>query len=140
MSNQQQQEPIRDLVELDKLIHEPRRFGIMNALDRAEEIGFGYLKRITGLSQGNLAAHLKKLEDAGMIEVRRRTILGKTLVRVYITEEGRKALKSHWESLQHLRQEVGYWEPSSEDDDLTDEEKKVLFGDNRKAEARREAG
>jgi DNA-binding MarR family transcriptional regulator len=127
------EEPIRNLVELDKLVHEPRRFGIMNALNRTGDLGLNTLRRITGLTQGNLATHLRKLEDAGLIEIRRRTILRRPYSRVFITDEGRAAITSHWQRLNDLEKEVARWLPAdvSADDDLSSEEYAALSPEDR---------
>ena len=136
MDEQGRQDPIKGLVELNKLVHEPRRFGILNALAKAGDLGLGYLRLITGLSQGNLAAHLRKLEEADLIEVRRRTILRRPYSRVYITEAGREALRAHWRRLKDLEKEIEKWQPSVEEDkgNLTDEDVAVLFRSERTEE------
>ena len=114
--------PIKDIAELDKLIHEPRRFAVLNALARAGNLGYTFLRHITGLSQGNLATHLRKLEEADFIEIRRRYIMRRQYSRIYITEAGRAALNRHWQSLRDLEEQMKNWLPSDEGElDLTQE-------------------
>ncbi len=52
---------------LDPLIHERVRLGIVSALAAAEELPFGELKRVLGVTDGNLSVHARRLEDAGYI-------------------------------------------------------------------------
>jgi DNA-binding transcriptional ArsR family regulator len=57
------------LQSIGKLIHEPSRLGIMAHLYVIESADFLFLMRQTGLTFGNLSAHMNKLETAGYIEV-----------------------------------------------------------------------
>jgi DNA-binding transcriptional ArsR family regulator len=50
--------------ELDRLVHEPARLAILTVLSSCHEADFVFLQRATGLTNGNLSAHLSKLEDA----------------------------------------------------------------------------
>ena len=55
-------------LELDRLIHERVRLGIVSALAVNGALTFNDLKAILGLTDGNLSAHARKLEDAGYIK------------------------------------------------------------------------
>jgi DNA-binding transcriptional ArsR family regulator len=57
------------LVDVDRLVHEPARLAILTILSVAESADFLFLQRETGLTKGNLSAHLSKLEEAGYIEI-----------------------------------------------------------------------
>jgi DNA-binding MarR family transcriptional regulator len=57
--------------DLNALIHEPARLAIMTIPSQAGEADFLYLKRESGLTQGNLSSHLAKLEDAGYLKIRK---------------------------------------------------------------------
>lgn len=56
-----------ELVQVDKVLHEPARLGIMAILYVTEGVDFLYLCKHTTLTKGNLSAHLSKLEDAGYV-------------------------------------------------------------------------
>ena len=56
---------LRRVTELDRLIHEPARLLIVTILASAASADFLFLQRETGLTKGNLSAHLSKLEGAG---------------------------------------------------------------------------
>lgn len=55
-------------LELDRLIHERVRLGIVSSLAVNGSLSFNDLKAILGLTDGNLSAHARKLEEAGYIE------------------------------------------------------------------------
>ena len=60
---------------LSKLFHERARLGIMTLLvSRNEEIPFGELIKLLGLTKGNLAVHISKLEEAGYVKINKRFI------------------------------------------------------------------
>jgi DNA-binding transcriptional ArsR family regulator len=56
---------IKEIANFDRLIHEPARLAIVAVLSACESADFTYLLNVTGLSRGNLSAHLRKLEDGG---------------------------------------------------------------------------
>ncbi|HEX7555707.1 MAG TPA: transcriptional regulator [Leptolinea sp.] len=60
---------IRNLTNLDRLIHEPSRLAIVAVLSACESADFAYLLNATGLSKGNLSAHLSKLEEGGYVAI-----------------------------------------------------------------------
>lgn len=70
-------EATREIQKIDKLIHEPARLAIMSVLYAFSEADFLYLLSATGLSKGNLSAHVGKLEEAGMLRLRK-SLLGKS--------------------------------------------------------------
>ncbi len=91
-------EGYRDIVELDRLIHEPARMVIMAVL-YAADADFLYLVRQTGLTKGNLSSHLSKLEQARYLVIDK-SFEGKiprTVCR--LTEMGRHAFRSYREGL-----------------------------------------
>jgi DNA-binding MarR family transcriptional regulator len=79
----------RAVVQVDKLLHEPARLGIMAILYVTEAADFLYIRKHTTLTKGNLSAHLSKLEDAGYIVIEKR-FEGKTpRTLCQLTEAGR---------------------------------------------------
>lgn len=82
------------LLQLDDVIDERSRRAIM-AILYMEDSSFGYLHDKTGLTAGNLGAHLRVLEEAGYIQVKK-TFLGRRPHSSYrITEKGRRAFKEY---------------------------------------------
>jgi len=87
---------------LDRLIHERLRLGIISALAANESLTFSDLKRLMSTTDGNLSVHARKLEEAGYISCTKffEGRLPKTEYK--LTAAGRTALEkylSHMESL-----------------------------------------
>src|SRR5438270_4882909 len=57
----------RELPELDRLIHERMRLGIVSALAVNDSLSFNDLKRLLHTSDGNLSVHARKLEEGGYL-------------------------------------------------------------------------
>ena len=86
---------IQQLAGIDRVIHEPSRLMIVALLAAVQEADFQYLRQTTGLTQGNLSAHLSKLEEAGYIAVEK-TFRGKyPLTICRLTERGREVLDNY---------------------------------------------
>ncbi len=93
---------LRRVTELDRLIHEPARLLIVTILATVESADFLFLQRETGLTKGNLSAHLSKLEGAGYIKIEK-TFKGKfPLTICKLTSAGKKALAGYRQQLQEF--------------------------------------
>ncbi len=80
---------------VDPIIHAPARLTIMATLAVVREADFRYLLHATGLTKGNLSAHLSKLEAAGYVEIEK-TFKGKyPLTICRLTEKGRQAFEAY---------------------------------------------
>ena len=93
---------LRQMADVDRLIHEPARLLIVTLLYPVEKVDFLYLLHETQLTKGNLSAHLSKLEDAGYLGIEK-TYRGKipqTLIR--LTPAGRKAFEDYREQLKWI--------------------------------------
>jgi len=91
--------PVPRWSDLDRLIHEPARLMIVTLLYAVEQADFLYLLHETGLTRGNLSAHLSKLEEAGYVQITK-TFRGKiphTLVS--LTPAGRQAFETYRQQL-----------------------------------------
>lgn len=88
--------------DLDRLIHERMRLGIISALAANNSLTFNELKEFMKTTDGNLSVHARKLEDAGYVECVK-SFDGRIPKTEYkITKDGRKALErylNHMESL-----------------------------------------
>ena len=92
----------RDMGSIDRIIHEPSRLIILAVLYSVESADFLYLLRETGLTKGNLSAHLSKLEDAGYITIDK-TFVGKIpRTTCHITEAGREAFRQYRERMKRI--------------------------------------
>lgn len=93
------------MTELDKIIHEPARLRIMASLvtlDPDEQVDFAYLRGLLKLTNGNLGAHLAKLEKEGYIKLRKTFIARKPRTFVTTTGKGRDAFKQHVAGLKQI--------------------------------------
>jgi DNA-binding HxlR family transcriptional regulator len=92
----------RSTVELDRLIHERMRLGIVSALAVNECLSFNELKAMLGATDGNLSVHARKLEEAGYLECRK-SFSGRTPKTEYrLTTSGRKALERYLDHMEAL--------------------------------------
>ena len=81
--------------ELDRLIHERMRLGIVSALAVNESLSFGDLKKLMDTTDGNLSVHARKLEDAGYI-LCEKSFEGRVPRTEYrLTPSGRRALDKY---------------------------------------------
>lgn len=88
--------------ELDKLIHERLRLGIVSALAATESMSFGDLKNLLQTTDGNVSVHARKLEEAGYIACEK-SFKGRVPLTEYkITAEGRKALERYLNHMEAL--------------------------------------
>jgi DNA-binding HxlR family transcriptional regulator len=91
-----------DLPELDPIIHGKLRLAILSLLSSVEDAEFTWLRDRTGSTDGNLGAHLLKLEEAGYIGVEKKFILRKPITLYRMTETGRSALAGYVRALRTL--------------------------------------
>ena len=88
--------------ELDKLIHERLRLGIISALAATDSMSFGDLKNLLQTSDGNVSVHARKLEEAGYI-VCEKSFKGRMPLTEYrITTEGKAALERYLNHMEAL--------------------------------------
>jgi DNA-binding HxlR family transcriptional regulator len=83
----------------DRLIYGRVRLGIMSALAVNEQLSFNDLKALFEVTDGNLGAHARKLEDAGYISCRKTFEERRPRSEYRLTGTGRKALERY---LQHI--------------------------------------
>ena len=109
-----------ELATLDRLIHEPARLAILTALSSIRSADFLFLQHLTGLTGGNLSAHLAKLSEAGLVEIDKQfversspggAIKLRPNTQARITPIGRQAIDAHWQKLEELRRNTRGWKP-----------------------------
>jgi DNA-binding MarR family transcriptional regulator len=95
-------ENLRSVTDLDRLVHEPARLLILTILSPIASADFLFLQRETGLTKGNLSAHLSKLEEAGYVMIEK-TFKGKLPLTICkLTPAGKKALAQYRQQLQEF--------------------------------------
>jgi DNA-binding HxlR family transcriptional regulator len=92
--------------DLDRLIHERLRLGIVSALAANESLTFNNLKSLMNTTDGNLSVHARKLEDAGYITCTK-FFEGRVPKTEYkLTTTGRRALESYLNHMEKLIQQM----------------------------------
>jgi DNA-binding transcriptional ArsR family regulator len=87
---------------LDERIHARLRLGVMALLAGVQEAEFTHIREKLGATDGNLGSHLRKLEDAGFVAVRKE-VEGRGLVTRYrLTPAGRAAFREYVDQLAAL--------------------------------------
>jgi DNA-binding MarR family transcriptional regulator len=88
--------------DLDKVIHERMRLGIISALAANESLSFNDLKKLLQTTDGNVSVHARKLEEAGYIECVK-SFKGRTPLTEYrITAAGRASLEKYLNHMEAL--------------------------------------
>ncbi|MDM1370190.1 winged helix-turn-helix domain-containing protein [Myroides marinus] len=91
-----------NLEKLNKVFDNRIRVGIMSGLMVDESLSFKDLKEYLDLTDGNLASHLKNLEDSNYITVTKGFVGRKTNTTYSATEEGKYAFKQHLAYLENI--------------------------------------
>ncbi|MCI0435759.1 MAG: transcriptional regulator [Gemmatimonadetes bacterium] len=88
--------------DLDRLIHERVRLGIVSALAVNATLSFNDLKQLLDVTDGNLSVHARKLEEAGYVRCRK-TFEGRVPHTEYtLTDDGRRALRRYLDHMEAL--------------------------------------
>ncbi len=90
---------------LNEVIHQPVRLRIVAALValRSDEaVEFAFLRDMLGLTDGNLGAHLRKLEESGYVHLDKTFVDRKPRTYVALTAKGRRAFQDHVEALKAI--------------------------------------
>lgn len=99
---------LQSLVDIDRIIHEPARLAIVSILCAVDSADFNFLLHQTGLTKGNLSAHLARLEEAEYVAVEK-TFRGRMPQTIYsLTPTGRDAFQAYRACLKRVVD--GKWE------------------------------
>ncbi len=94
---------MKELLEhINKAFESKARLGIMSALMVNDQLDFNALKELLDLTDGNLASHLKALEEGQYIGVHKQFVGRKPNTTYHATETGRKAFSDHLRALEKL--------------------------------------
>lgn len=89
-------------IDLDRLIHERMRLGIVSALAVNDSLTFNELKGLMRTTDGNLSVHARKLEEAGYVACKK-SFKGRMPRTEYaLTAAGRRALERYLEHMESL--------------------------------------
>ena len=96
--------PVARTSDLDRLIHERMRLGIVSALAANDSLTFNELKKLLDTTDGNISVHARKLEEAGYVSCLK-SFEGRIPRTEYrLTPVGRKALQKYLDHMEALIQ------------------------------------
>ena len=90
------------LINFNKAFESRVRLGIMSVLMVNERVDFNTLKELLNLSDGNLASHIKALEEVRYITVNKQFIGRKPNTTYSVSRDGKKAFNAHLKELENL--------------------------------------
>ncbi|NCU04824.1 MAG: transcriptional regulator [Chitinophagaceae bacterium] len=93
--------------QLQKVFDSRVRLGIMSALMVNAQVSFNELKELINVTDGNLASHLKALEESGYIKVNKGFVGRKTNTTYAVTKAGEKAFRLHLDALEQMIKQMG---------------------------------
>lgn len=93
--------------QLQKVFDSRVRLGIMSALMVNDAVSFNELKELIQVTDGNLASHLKALEENGLVKVNKGFIGRKTNTTYSVTKAGERSFRQHLEALEQMIKQMG---------------------------------
>ena len=92
-------------LQLDRVIHEKGRLGIMSALAASPELSFTELRDTLEMTDGNLTSHMRTLQEAGYVSVSKSYQNNRPLTTCALTTAGRKAFANYINLLEQIVQQ-----------------------------------
>ena len=89
-------------LQLDRLIHEKGRLGIMSMLAASPELSFTELRTALGMTDGNLTTHIRTLQQEGYVSVAKSYQNNRPLTTCSLTPAGRKAFAEYINLLEQI--------------------------------------
>lgn len=93
---------LAELVEVDRIIHEPARAAIMAVLYGVQSADFKFLLETTRLTKGNLSVHARKLQSAEYLEIEKSFRNNYPYTEYRLTKKGRAAFRAYVNKLKLL--------------------------------------
>ncbi len=93
--------------QLQKVFDSRVRLGVMSALMVNAQVSFNELKELINVTDGNLASHLKALEENGYVKVNKGFVGRKTNTTYVVTKAGEKAFRLHLDALEQMIRQMG---------------------------------
>ncbi len=92
--------------EIDLNLHAPARLRILAVLSVVDRADFTFLLEQTGLTRGNLATHLARLEDCGYVKVKKIFVDRKPRTLIWLSAEGRNAIDKYREAMRQVIEDL----------------------------------
>lgn len=93
-------------LQLDRVIHEKGRLGIMSLLAAAPEVAFTDLRDSLAMTDGNLTTHIRTLQEAGYVSITKAFQNNRPLTTCSLTKEGKKAFANYINLLEQIVQQT----------------------------------
>jgi DNA-binding MarR family transcriptional regulator len=87
---------------IERVIHEKGRLAIVSVLAAADALTFTELRDVLALTDGNLAAHLKPLQQAGYVKVQKKGGAGRPVSEIALTAEGKQEFRKYISALEQI--------------------------------------
>ncbi len=95
--------------QLDRVIHEKGRLPIVSLLAAATELSFTELRDTLKMTDGNLAMHIKTLQEAGFVSITKSYHNQRPLTTCALTPSGRKAFGAYIDLLEQIVRQAREW-------------------------------
>lgn len=92
-------------LQLDRVIHEKGRLGIMSLLAASPDVAFTDLRDALGMTDGNLTTHIRTLQEAGYLSVAKSFQNNRPLTTCSLTAQGKKAFADYINLLEQIVQQ-----------------------------------
>ena len=89
-------------LQLDRVIHEKGRLAIMSLLAASPELSFTEMRETLKMTDGNLTAHMRTLQEAGYVSVTKSFQGGRPLTTFSLTRGGQKAFATYIDLLENI--------------------------------------
>ncbi|MGN6553110.1 MAG: winged helix-turn-helix domain-containing protein [Verrucomicrobiota bacterium] len=93
-------------LQIDRVIHEKGRLGIMSMLAASPEVSFTELREALAMTDGNLTTHIRTLQEAGYVAVAKSYQNNRPLTTCSMTAAGRKAFTEYVNLLEQIVQQT----------------------------------
>ncbi len=93
---------LEPFLNLDRVIHEKGRLGIMSLLAASPQLSFTEIRDTLKMTDGNVTAHLRTLHDAGYVSVTKSVEAGRGMTSYALTAAGRKSFSAYLELLEQI--------------------------------------
>jgi len=89
-------------LQLDRVIHEKGRLAIMSLLAASAQLSFTEIRETLGMTDGNLTAHMRTLQESGYTSVTKSFQAGRPLTTYSLTPAGRTAFTHYIDLLEKI--------------------------------------
>ena len=89
-------------LQLDRVIHEKGRLAIMSLLAASPELSFTEMRTALKMTDGNLIAHMRTLQEAGYVAVTKVFDAGRPLTTYMLTTKGKRAFGEYIDLLENI--------------------------------------